>query len=299
MKSTSKSTISQICLFIVTIIWGSAFVIVKNTITSISPNYLVAIRFFMAAALLCICFFPRLKKLNRGCIIGGIMIGIPAYLGYFLQTVGLQYTTAGNSAFLTSIYVVAVPFLYWILRHRHPDRYNIAAAIICLVGIGFISLNANFSMNHGDFLSLLSGISFALQIVAISILTEKYDPILLSLTQFLFTSVIALVMALFTESFPTHLEANSIYSLVYIGVFCTMIALTLQNVCQKYVIPSKASLIMSLESVFGCVFGIILLNEQFTPKTIIGFLLVLIAMILSETKLSFLKSSKESVNKIN
>ncbi len=299
MKSSRKPAIAQLCLFIVTIVWGSAFVIVKNTIASIPPNYLVAIRFFLASALMCICFFPRLKKINRGCVIGGIIIAVPAYFGYFLQTVGLQYTSAGNSAFLTALYVVMVPFLYWFARHKHPDRYNIAAAIICLIGIGFISLNSNFTMNFGDSLSLLCGISFAVQIVAISILTEKYDPILLSLTQFLFTAIIALIVALFTEPFPVHWQADSIYSLIYVGVFSTMIALTVQNICQKYVVPSKASLIMSLESVFGCLFGILLLGEQFTPKTIIGFVLVMIAMILSETKLSFLKGNKKVIDKTN
>jgi drug/metabolite transporter (DMT)-like permease len=299
LKSTSKSKIAELGLLLVTIIWGSAFVVVKNTIAAIPPNYLVAIRFFLAAALMCICFFPRLKKINRTCIIGGLFIAVPAYLGYFLQTVGLLYTTAGNSAFLTAVYVVMVPFFYWLIRHKHPDKFNISAAVICLIGIGFISLNTNFSMNYGDFLSLVCGLAFAAQIVAVSIFTEKCDPILLALTQFLFTAVFALIVALFTESFPAHIEADSVYALIYVGVFSTMIALTLQNICQKYIITSKASLIMSLESVFGCVFGIIFLQEQFTTKKTIGFLLVLVAMILSETKLSFLKRNNASTDKTN
>lgn len=293
MKSTSKSRLGELVLLLITVIWGSAFVVVKNTISEIPPNYVIAIRFLMAFLLLVIFLFPKLKKLNRHYIIGGLLIAIPGYLGYYTQTIGLKYTTAGNSAFLTSIYVILVPFIYWRIRRKRPNIYNVSAAIMCLIGIGFISLQNNLSINYGDILNIISGVTFAFQIVIISILTEKYDPILICVSQFFFTGFFALIVALFTEQLPASWSSDSVFSLLYIGIFSTAIALVLQNVCQKYVAASKASLIMSLESVFGCLFGALLLHEKLPPKTVIGFILVLVAMIVSETQLSFFKSSKK------
>lgn len=293
MKIKNKSLASELGLLFITIIWGSAFVVVKNTTALVPTSYIIAIRFGLAAILMLIFFFPRIKKLDFHSVKHGAILAVLLYVAYYVQTIGVKYTTAGNNAFLTAIYVVVVPFLYWIIRNEKPDAYNILSAFICIAGIGLLSLHAGFSINIGDTLSLLSGVTFAAQIVGISILTEKSDPILLSFTQFVFTAIISLAVALCTESFPAQLASETVWSLLYISIFSTLIALVMQTVCQKYVPPAKASLIMSLESLFGSLFGIVFLNETLTLKTFGGFLLIFVAILISETKLSFLKAKTE------
>jgi len=291
LKIKNKSLAADLGLVFVTIIWGSAFVVVKNATNTVPTSYIIAIRFGIAVLLMCVIFRKRLRKIDLACIQSGAILGVLLFISYYLQTIGVKYTTVGNNAFLTAVYVVVVPFLYWMIRHEKPNAYNIAAALICIAGIGLLSLHSGFTMNLGDILSLLCGFAFAAQIVAISILTEKNDPILLSFTQFVFTAIIALVVALCTETFPVSMPTGTISSLLYIGVFSTLIALVMQTVCQKYSPPARASLIMSLESLFGTAFGIIFLNESLTLKTLGGFLLIFAAVIVSETKLSFLKFS--------
>nr|WP_319488126.1 DMT family transporter [uncultured Caproiciproducens sp.] len=293
MKIKNKALAADLGLVFVTIIWGSAFVVVKNATSTVPTSYIIAIRFGIAVFLMSVIFHNRLRNIDFNCIKSGAILGVVLFIAYYLQTIGVKYTTAGNNAFLTAVYVMVVPFLYWLLKSEKPDAYNIAAAFICIAGIGLLSLHSGFSMNIGDILSLLCGVAFAAQIVAISILTEKNDPILLSFTQFTVTAVIALVVALCTETFPAHLGTDSITSLLYIGVFSTLIALVLQTVCQKYTPPARASLIMSLESLFGTVFGIIFLNEVLTLKTLGGFLLIFASILISETKLSFIKSNQK------
>lgn len=293
MKIKDNSVLAELGLVFITIIWGSAFVVVKNTTASVSPNYIIAIRFGIAAVLMPIFFYKHLKKIDSYSIKSGVVLGVLLYAAYYLQTVGIKFTTAGNNAFLTAIYVVIVPFLYWLVKSKKPDIYNIVSAFICITGIGFLSLHSGFTVNIGDTLSLLCGIVFSAQIVCISILTEKINPILLSFTQFAVTTLLALAVAIFTESAPTKLGSDSLLGLLYIGIFSTMIALIMQNVCQKYVPPAKASLIMSLESLFGTFFGIVFLNEVLTFKTFVGFLLIFSAIVISETKLSFLKRKKD------
>ncbi len=296
MKFNNKSLISELGLLFITVIWGSAFVVVKNTIETVPSGYMIAIRFGIAAILMPIIFYKRFKNLNMQTIKYGAFLGVIVFVAYYLQNIGIKYTTAGNSAFLTAVYVIVVPFLYWIVRNRRPDIFNILSAVICIIGIGLLSLNSGFQINIGDLLSLLCGLAFASQITGISILTEKIDPILISFTQFAFTSVIAFAVAFSTESFPQKLGVDSIEALLYISIFSTFIALVLQNVCQKHVPPAKASLIMSLESLFGTLFGIIFLNEALTIKTFFGFLLIFIAILISELKPSFL-SGKKAVEK--
>jgi len=289
----NKSIAAELGLLFITIIWGGAFVVVKNTTASMPANYIIAIRFGLASILMLIIFFPRIKKIDAHSIKTGAILGAVSYVAYYFQTVGIKYTTAGNNAFLTAIYVVLVPFLYWLIKSSKPDGYNILSALICIAGIGFLSLHSGFTVNTGDTLSILCGIAFAAQIVGISILTEKDDPILLSFTLCAFTAIFAFAAALCTESFPAKLVTNCIGDLLYISIFSTMIAMVVQTVCQKYVPPAKASLIMSLESLFGTFFGIIFLNEALTLKTFVGFLLIFIAVLISETKLSFLDFFKQ------
>ncbi|MBW7573743.1 DMT family transporter [Caproiciproducens faecalis] len=293
MKFKNPALSADLGLVFVTIIWGSAFVVVKNATSTVPASYIIAIRFAIAVFLMSIFFFKRLRKIDAHCIKSGAILGVLLFVSYYLQTIGVKYTTAGNNAFLTAIYVVVVPFLYWLLRSQKPDLYNIAAALICIVGIGLLSLHAGFTMNIGDILSLLCGVGFASQIVATSILTEKNDPILLSYTQFVVTGSISLVVALCTETFPARLGTDSVLSLLYIGVFSTLIALVLQTVCQKYSPPARASLIMSLESLFGSIFGIIFLHEALTPKIFVGSLLILLSILISETKPSFFRLSQK------
>ncbi|QEY34094.1 EamA family transporter [Caproiciproducens galactitolivorans] len=295
MEIKNKAMAADLGLVFITIIWGSGFVVVKNTVDAIPPGYMIAMRFGIAVGLMCLIFFNRLKKLNWNCIKSGIILGLLMFISYYLQTVGIQYTTAGNNAFLTAVYVVVVPFLYWIIRKEKPDAYNIFAALLCIVGIGLLTLRSGFSMNTGDMLSLFCGITFAAQIVAVSILAEKNDPILISFTQFVVTAIFAFAVALFTEPFPEEMDTNAVLSTFYIGICCTLIALVLQTVCQKYTPPARASLIMSLESLFGSIFGIIFLSESLTMKTFFGSILIFLSIMISEMKPSFLKLEKKSL----
>ena len=238
---------------------------------------------------MCVVFFRRLKKIDKGCIKAGALAGFLYYLAFYLQTLGAKYTTAGKNAFLTAVYVVLVPFLYWIIKNQRPDVYNISAAFLCLIGIGLLSLNADFSINMGDGFSLLGGVGFTAQIVAAAILTQKHDPILLSVTQFGFAALFAAITSLLTEPIPTQFAPDALTYILYLGVFSTMIALLLQTVCQKYVPASKASLILSLESVFGCICGIIFLHETLSERILAGFVLIFGAILLSEVKPAFLR----------
>ncbi|TAH64367.1 MAG: EamA family transporter [Anaerolineaceae bacterium] len=288
-KQTKIKTASKIALFGASIIWGSSFLVVKSSMDSMQPHTLLAIRFTIGSLLLCAIFYKRLKLLNKDYLISGGILGAFLFIAYSIQTIGIIGTTPGKNAFLTAIYCVIVPYLYWIVNKKKPDKYNIIAAILCLTGIGFVSLNSDLRIQYGDAFSLISGFFYAAHMVAISKLAKDRDPVLLTIVQFIYTAIISWVVTLLFEDLPKTFSPNAIGELLYLAIFATAIALLLQNIGQKYTKPAQASIILSLEAVFGVIFSVIFFKEEISPKLFIGFLFIFIAILTSETKWSFLK----------
>ncbi len=278
----NQSTKAKLGLFLVTIVWGSAFAATKDATSDMPPSYIILFRFGIAALLMVLLFSRKLKSITRTELTGGLLIGIVNVLGYEFQTYGVQYTTAGNNAFLTAVYCVIVPFLYWIFWHKRPTVFNILSAFLCMAGIGLLSLHNGFSMNKGDILSLMCSVCFALQIIVIDRYADRCDPFRLAFTQIAATALLVLPAALSTEKLPTAVSTRTILALIYTAVFCTLLAVLLQTACQRHVAPSKASLILSLESVFGALSGIIFLGEPVTERTFFGCLLIFGSIFLAE-----------------
>ncbi len=285
-QSKGISFLAKTALVLATIIWGSSFFIMKNTLNNIGSFYLLAIRFTIASVLLTVIFLPKMKKLDRGYIFGGAVMGLFIATAYAVQTVGLTFTTPGKNAFLTAVYCLIVPFLYWAVSHKRPDAYNIIAAAICLAGVGLVSINpsAESMINIGDVLTLIGGFMYACHIVAVTMVSKDRDIILLTVLQFIFAAIFFWIAALCTESFPSGLGAETGAALAYLGVMCTAAALLLQNIGQKYTPPAQAALLLSLEAVFGVIFSVIFANEPLSPPLVLGFALIFAALVISEAK---------------
>ena len=127
-------------IVLATIIWGSSFVVMKNSVDVLPTFWLLAIRFSFAALVLALVFWKRWKVLDKHYLIGGTVMGLCLFVAYAFQTFGLARTTPGKNAFLTAVYCVIVPFLYWIIARRRPDRFNVIAALLCIAGIGLCPL---------------------------------------------------------------------------------------------------------------------------------------------------------------
>lgn len=292
MKKTSVSLKAKFAILLATIIWGISFCFMKSSLDEVPPNMILGIRFTGASILLAIIFFRRLKNINLQYILKGSLLGFFLYLAYLFQTFGLEDTSPGNNAFLTAIYCVIVPFLSWIIKRTRPDIFNFLAAFICIAGIGFISLTQNFTMGKGDLLTIVGGFMFAVHMFFVAEFTKDNDAILLTLFQFIFCAILAWILFLFTETAPTSISTDAIWQLAFLSLIATGVALLLQNVGQKYTTPQTASILLSLESVFGALFSIILGYDLITTQKLIGFVLIFVAIIVSETKLSFLLPKK-------
>ncbi len=135
--------IAKLALLLATIIWGSSFIVMKDALDDLGTFYLLGVRFMGACILLAVIFWYKFKSFNFYYIKAGFVMGTALLAAYAVQTFGLAETTPGKNAFLTAGYCVMVPFLYWLIAGKKPDRYNISAAILCVAGIGLVSLDSN------------------------------------------------------------------------------------------------------------------------------------------------------------
>lgn len=275
-------------LVIATAVWGLGTVVIKSTVDEIPASWIVGIRFTAAGVLLALVTFARTKHTlrDKNHWIAGAILGVFVYLSYEANSTGLVFTTASNSAFLTTLYVVIIPFLGWILNKKRPTKFNLAAALVCIAGVACIAYagSLGFSLNFGDLITLLSALFLSFHIL----LTAKYAPgknmTTLTVIQFLVAGILGLITGSLTEPFPalTTISVSAWVSLVYLAVFASCIALLLQNIAVARVAPAQASLFLSLESVFGVIFSILFLGEILTPSLIGGFALIFASIVISE-----------------
>ncbi|WP_026891462.1 DMT family transporter [Lacrimispora aerotolerans] len=276
--------LSALGLIVTTIIWGSAFVVMKNSVDIISPTYLLALRFTIASMALVAVFFNRLKLVNKTEILCGSLLGVFLFVSYLLQTYGVKYTTASKNAFITTLYVIIVPFLHWFFNKKRPSVNNIGAAVIAVFGLALISLEGDLSINIGDLLTLFCGLFFAFHIVFVDRYTDHHDPVRLTVIQMVAAAILSWILAPIMEGTQdfTVINGSMLIGLLYLGIFSTMICFLLQNVGQKHLSPNTTSIILSFEAVFGLVFSVIFLGEEVTPKLMAGCILLFASVILSE-----------------
>lgn len=286
-----KNIKGGLLLLIAAMIWGSSFIVMKSAVDFLTPAVLLFVRFTLAAIFLSILFYKKIKSFPKEKIVGGLLTGCCLFFAYYVQTWGLNYTTPGKNAFLTAVYCAIVPFLVWLFYHRRPDVYNFMAAFICVVGIGCVSLDGNLSMNIGDFLTLCGGFMYAFHILMIKKFSDGVDGGAFTAFQFVGGAVLAGIVALLSEDITlvTRIDSSIFLQIFYLAFFATAVTMLCQTIGQKYTSECNASLILSLESVFGVAFSVIFYGEVLTLKVIAGFILIFIAIIISETKLSFLK----------
>lgn len=278
--------LSVLGLIVTTIVWGSAFVVMKNSVNVISPTYLLALRFSIASFALVAVFWKKIKTIRKSDCISGGLLGVFLFLSYLLQTYGLKYTTASKNAFITTLYVILVPFLHWFINRKKPSANNMSAAVLAVVGLALISLEGDFSVNIGDILTLICGFFFAVHIVFIDRYTKKHDPVILTVIQMIGAAVLSWILAPFLEGAQDFsvINGSMVVGLLYLGVFSTMLCFLLQNVGQKYLSPGTSSIILSFEAVFGLGFAVIFLSEPVTFKLILGCVLMFISILLAEFK---------------
>ena len=293
MNSKTTSILASTGLLLTAAIWGFAFVVVKDSLDYIGAVYMIAIRYSMAALVMALIFIKKWRLFNKQYLFHGLLTGLFLFIAYTTQTIGCDYTTAGKNAFLTTVYVILIPLISWVLYKKRPGWYVFVAAILSMTGIGLLALGTGDTagLNKGDVLTLVCGLFYALHIIWTAKYNEQGDDTLfLTLLQFVVCAVLGWIFApLYDGTFPTTGIQNPrvILSMLYLGLLSTMLCFSLQNIGLKYVQSSLASLFLSFESVFGVLFSTLFLHEKLTLRMGIGCVLIFVAVVLAETRFQF------------
>lgn len=289
MKKKLRGSIS---LLIATIIWGSAFVSQAVGMDHIGPYTFQAIRCIMAAIglLPVIWLFDRKKEDGKTFLsrfyskrlwLAGICCAIPLCAAVNLQQVALVGTDAGKAGFLTAMYILFVPIFGLFVKRRLSPMIPFSV-LLGMAGLYFLSWRGNLTISTGDLLLLGCAAAFAVQILFVDHFAPTVDPLRLNCLQIGLSGIVSAVIMFCTEAPAMDGIWAAMLPLCHTGFLSMGVAYTLQIVGQKYLEPSAASLIMSLESVFAALFGYFILNEAMTGWELLGSLLVFTAVILSQ-----------------
>ena len=284
---TSSALVWKFALLVCAIIWGGSFVVIKDAINYIPTAWLMTLRFTLSVIVVGIIFRKRLKEnLDIRHLTFGALLGILNGFGFLFQNGALAYTTAGKTAFIASIYCAMIPFVNWLIAKKKPHISSIIAACMCVAGIGLISLGTDFSFSFGigEQMALISAIIFAFVFILTAELSHKLDIITLTIIQLGVSTLPCLGWALCFETMPnfSQIPSTAWMALAYIIFIATALTGVLQNRSQKSVSPIQASLIISLDTIFAAIFGVIFLSEVITPTIFLGFIVIFVAIFISE-----------------
>jgi drug/metabolite transporter (DMT)-like permease len=280
---------ANILLLLAAWVWGFAFVAQKVGSEYVGAFTFNGIRFALGSLTLLpiLMYFNKKNQKNpkdiklESPLKGGIVAGCILFFANTFQQVGMSYTTAGNAAFITAMYIVLVPIIGIILKHK-INFSNWVGVAFAVIGLYFITIQNSFKINYGDFLQIICAVFFALHIVLIDNLVKRVDGIKLSVVQFTTCSAISLVCAFVFEDVRLSGIMQGALPILYGGICSVGIAYTLQVIGQKNAKASHAALIMSLEAVFGALGGLIILHENLGYRGYIGCVLMLAGILISQ-----------------
>ena len=283
----NRQTFSKLTLVIAAVIWGAGFIFTKYALDSgFSVSGSLLGKFGIAAIVSGVAFRKSIRThMSRRVLKLGVPLGIALIASFFAQTTGLALSTPSNNALITAAYVIIVPLMWRVVFRRKPAPIVYFASILCFVGVAALSVSftGGISIGVGDLWTMLCAVLFAGQIVATEYIVREVDYKVLLFVQFTVAAIVSLVVFLVLDGGrETVLTLGGVGSIMYLGVLSTCVCYVMQTSAQRYVTSNTASMILSLESLFGAAFSVMLGYDEPGLKLIIGGGLVMLAILLPE-----------------
>jgi drug/metabolite transporter (DMT)-like permease len=302
MKNTETQGLrGEIFLTITALIWGTSFVAQKVSMDYIGPYTFVALRFILGALMLIpvVLILERIKQkstalsagsmdnpgrevfITKPTLLGGVACGFALFLAASIQQTGIVYTTSGKAGFITALYTVLVP-LFGLLLHKKVRGIIWVGVAFAVAGLYLLCIKEGFTIGKGDLIVLLGTIFWAVHILIIDHFAPIADCLKMSIIQFSVAGLLAGVAMFLQETPAIRAIRDGAWPIFYTAFIVTGLAYTLQILGQRNTDPAIASIIMSLESVFAVISGMLLLDEVMSSKEIIGCILMFIAVIITQ-----------------
>lgn len=281
--NVSKRTLGLIAFSITSLFWGTTFIVIKDISTEFAPPFLLVLRYAFALLAILPFVYSKFKYLDAKTWLYGFLMGFTMWASTMSQTMGMYLgTTPGKSAFITTSYCIVVPFLYWAIVKVKPEKIKLLAAFLCLVGVGVISLSSDLTIQTGDLVTLITGLSFGANMVFAAMFCTRKDGTLLVFLQMFFVWVLSIITCVATSGYPEKISFTSVLGTAYLGIFCTTLAFLAQIYGLKRSNATSGAIILATHIPIAVLFSIIFYGENLDLKTSIGFIIIFIAVILSE-----------------
>ncbi|MDD2215905.1 MAG: DMT family transporter [Eubacteriales bacterium] len=299
----NKKIQSNIFLLLTALIWGFAFVAQRSVMDYLGPFLYSGIRMYLGSLSLLVFIyitnkFEKTRELFSGDITvpsdnqkqknlllqGGLVCGIVMYFAGNFQQVGLVFTTASKTGFITTLYIIIVPLIGILLKHK--TTYNTwLGVVLATIGLYFLCITESLTIELGDFVVLIGAVFWALHILCMDYYAPKVHVMKLVSIQFFVAGTLSFITAIFVDSwFCSDVQlTNLIYaipSILYVGIMSSAGAATFQGLGQKHANPTTASIILSTEAVFGAIFGFLVLHEILSIRETVGCILMFTAIII-------------------
>ena len=281
MQPTSR-TRAELFLLSLTIVWGSTFVLTKFILENASPLVYVAIRFFTASLLFAAIFYRRIRTITMDGLVKGLVLGLLLFFGFVLQTIGLKFTTASKSAFITGLMVVFTPIFQLMIERKAPKSGNMIGVVFVAVGLYLLTSPKGSEFNIGDMLTLVCAVLFSIYTVYLGVFGKDHDPAHLTFIQFVSTAVLAAIAIPFLETAHLKITFSFLMNLAYLAVMPTVVALYVMAKYQKYTTPTRSAIIYSLEPPMAAIFAFFIIDEHIGIMGAFGGTLILFGLIVSE-----------------
>jgi len=289
----SRSLKAHILLVLITLIWGSNFVVIKNALADISPLLFNAVRMSLAAVVLAMIFYRQLPRLGARAVRSGVLVGVFLFVGNELQTTGLKYTTPSKSAFLTGVSVVLVPVLLAVFWKRGINRLTSIGVVLAFAGLYLLTVPASAgaglnlrSMNHGDLLTLGAAVVFAFHIIFIEHATKNHSWQQITVVQVTVTALLMIFTASVAEKVSVVWSPRVLWGIGITGFLSLALAFAIQAWAQQFTPATHTALIFTLEPVFAWLTSFLFLRERLGGRSGLGAACILAGLLISEEKAS-------------
>lgn len=280
----TKQLKADLMLVLVTLFWGVSYLLIDISLTDIDPFTLNSLRFLIAFFVALLIAFPKLKTVNKITLQYSALIGFALFFVYIGATFGVRYTSLSNAGFLCGLTVIITPVLAFFFKKERPGKKLGITILMCLVGIGLLTLNKELKPAFGDVLCLICAFAYAIDllITETAVKKEEVDAFQLGVFQLGFTGIYNLMMAFVVEE-PHIPESGKVWaSVLVLAIFCTGLSFVVQAVAQQYTSASHVGVIFALEPVFAGVVAFFFAGEVLSLQAYFGATLLVGSLFVME-----------------
>jgi len=282
MSTPTQPTVRQVHFFLVltTFFWGGSFLFTKIGVAAVPPQIFVLIRFALASVIMLLVCARRLKRLDAATLYRGAVVGIALGLTNLSFVFGIQGTSISRAGILNNLFVLFIPLITKIIWRDRVGRVNIVGIVLAVAGIALLAGSGGAGFNRGDLLSTFCAFMIACHIITVSKVLKDDDVYLVTLVQFTTVTLIAGCASLLLPLPAFRFTSAAALSILYCAVFPTVFCFTLQNIYQRYVTPTRAGLIYTLDPVWSLIAGFFVLGERLNSLEWIGCGIIFLAVLL-------------------